>query len=87
MKHGGKRPNTGRKPKADEIAVIEQMDAIAVPERLWQNLWALCEQGDIQALKTWASYRFGMPKQQTDVNLTVLDELSDKIANIFPDDE
>jgi hypothetical protein len=57
----------GRPPKADEIAVIEQMDAIAVPERAWRNLWALVEQGDIQAMKTWLAYRFGQPKQSTDI--------------------
>jgi NADPH-dependent ferric siderophore reductase len=57
----------GRPNKADEIKVIEQMDAIAVPEQAWQALWNRCEDGDIQAIKTWLNYRFGMPKQQIDV--------------------
>jgi NADPH-dependent ferric siderophore reductase len=57
----------GRPSKADEIKVIEQMDAIAVPEQAWQALWNRCEDGDIQAIKTWLNYRFGMPKQQIDV--------------------
>lgn len=64
---GGFRPNSGRPPKADEIKVIEQMDAIAVPKQAWQALWNRCEDGDIQAIKTWLNYRFGMPKQQIDV--------------------
>jgi NADPH-dependent ferric siderophore reductase len=64
---GGFRPNSGRPSKADEIKVIEQMDAIAVPEQAWQALWHKCEDGDIQAIKTWLNYRFGMPKQQIDV--------------------
>jgi NADPH-dependent ferric siderophore reductase len=64
---GGATPGAGRKPKIDEIKVIEQMDAIAVPAQAWKALWAKVEEGDIQAIKTWLSYRFGMPKQQLDV--------------------
>jgi len=57
----------GRPPKADEIALIEQMDAVAVPEEAWRKLWALVEQGDTQAVKTWLAYRFGQPKQSVDM--------------------
>jgi NADPH-dependent ferric siderophore reductase len=64
---GGATPGAGRKPKIDEIKVIEQMDAIAVPSQAWRALWVKVEEGDIQAIKTWLSYRFGMPKQQLDV--------------------
>jgi len=64
---GGKRPGAGRKPKADEIKVIEQMDAIAVPAKAWQALWNKCSEGDVQAIKTWLNYRFGMPKQNLDL--------------------
>ena len=66
MAHGGKRPNSGRKPKADEIKLIEQMDAVAVPEHIWRKLYERCEEGDVAAIKTWLSYRFGMPKQSVD---------------------
>jgi hypothetical protein len=64
---GGAMPGSGRKPKADEIKIIEQMDAIAIPEKAWRKLWELCEKNDSQALKLWLSYRFGMPKQSLDV--------------------
>ena len=43
------------------------MDEIAVPEDAWRALWNKCQDGDIQAIKTWLNYRFGMPKQQIDV--------------------
>lgn len=66
-KNGGARPGAGRKPKADEIAIIEQMDAVAVPSQAWQELWNKCVEGDTQAIKTWLNYRFGMPKQKVDV--------------------
>jgi hypothetical protein len=56
----------GRPSKADEIKIIESMDAVAVPEKAWKALWAKCEGGDTQAIKTWLNYRFGMPKQSLD---------------------
>jgi hypothetical protein len=64
---GGYIAGSGRKPKADEIKIIEQMDAIAVPEDAWRALWEKCQDGDIQAIKCWLNYRFGMPKQVVDV--------------------
>ena len=66
-KRGGPRPNSGRPPKILEIKLIEQLDAICVPEKIWEALLYKCEQGDTNALKLWLSYRFGLPKQQIDV--------------------
>lgn len=62
----------GRKPKADEIKLIEQMDAVLVPESVWMALSEKVESGDTIAIKTWLSYRYGMPKQiveQTNLNI------------------
>ena len=70
--NGGARPGAGRKPKADEIKLIEQMDAVMVPESVWIALGEKVENGDTQAIKTWLSYRYGMPKQmieQTTINI------------------
>jgi hypothetical protein len=66
-KNGGARLGAGRKPKIEEIKIIEQMDAICVPEKIWEALLMKCAQGDTNALKLWLSYRFGLPKQQIDV--------------------
>jgi hypothetical protein len=60
-----------RKPKADEIKLIETMDAIAVPIPVWKMLYAKVLDSDVNAIKTWLQYRYGMPKQiieQTNVN-------------------
>jgi hypothetical protein len=65
--NGGVRPGAGRPPKADEIKLIEQMDAVAVPYKIWAALLDRCENGDTQAIKTWLNYRFGMPRQSIDV--------------------
>ena len=64
---GGAREGAGRPPKIQEIKLIEQMDAIAVPEKIWLALLRKCEEGDTQALKLWLAYRLGLPKQQIDV--------------------
>jgi hypothetical protein len=64
---GGPRPNSGRPPKIQEVKLIEQMDRICVPEKIWEALLYKCQEGDTAALKLWLSYRFGLPKQQIDV--------------------
>jgi hypothetical protein len=65
--HGGARPNSGRKPKADEIAQIELMDSVMIPIEVWQALANKVYEGDTQAIKTWLEYRYGKPKQNVDV--------------------
>lgn len=67
--NGGKRKGAGRKPKSDEVSMIENMDATLAPKEVWKRLANKVKEEDTQAIKTWLSYRFGMPKQVTDVNL------------------
>jgi hypothetical protein len=67
MPKGGSREGAGRKPKINEVKLIEQMDAISVPQEIWEALLFKCKQGDTGALKLWLAYRFGLPKQQIDV--------------------
>ena len=66
-KNNGGNKNAGRKPKADEIALIANMDKVAVPDDVWQLLYDKCKEGDTQAIKAWLQYRYGMPKQVTDI--------------------
>jgi len=65
--NGGKREGSGRRPKADEIALIDNMDKVAVPQDVWKLLYDKCQDGDTQAIKAWLQYRYGMPKQVTDI--------------------
>ena len=84
-KLGGARPGAGRKPKADEIKVIEQMDAVMIPEEAWESLAHRVKDGDVNAIKTWLNYRFGMPKQQieqTTVNIEQTDLTPDEVKRI-----
>jgi len=71
-KNNGGNKNAGRKPKIDEIKLIEQMDAVMIPETVWMALAEKVEIGDTNAIKTWLQYRYGMPKQvveQTNLNI------------------
>ena len=67
-KHGGARPNSGRLKKDEVISLIESMDAIATPEEVWVALAERVNQKDVNAIKTWLQYRYGMPKQVIDQN-------------------
>lgn len=84
-KNGGARPGAGRKPKADEIKLIEQMDAVLVPESVWMSLAEKVEAGDTNAIKTWLQYRYGMPKQivqNTNINVEEKDLTDEEIQKI-----
>jgi hypothetical protein len=88
----GRKNNTGllgnkggRKPKADEIKLIEQMDAVLVPESVWMALSEKVEAGDTNAIKTWLQYRYGMPKQiveNTNLNIDEKDLDEEEIKRI-----
>ena len=57
----------GRPPKADEIKMIERMDATLAPAKAWEALAKKVEKGDTQAIKCWLEYRYGKPSQSIDM--------------------
>jgi hypothetical protein len=63
---GGARENAGRKPKADEIALIARlspMDDLAL-----KLLNDKLEDGDMSALKMFMEYRWSKPKQEVAID-------------------
>lgn len=63
---GGARENAGRKPKADEIALIARlspMDNLAL-----KLLNDKLEEGDMAALKMFMEYRWSKPKQEVGID-------------------
>lgn len=66
INNGGKRDNSGRLKKDEVISMIDQMDKRLIPNSVWDALAMLVEKNDIQAIKTWLGYRYGMPKQTID---------------------
>ncbi|MFY7937176.1 MAG: hypothetical protein ACOVOQ_07360 [Flavobacterium sp.] len=61
--NGGAREGAGRKPKSDELKMIENMDATKASIEVWVKLAEKVESGDVAAIKLWLEYRFGKPKQ------------------------
>jgi hypothetical protein len=64
----GIKGKAGRKPKAEEVQIIEKMDAALAPSEAWEALANRVAKGDVQAIKLWLAYRYGQPKQ--DVKLS-----------------
>ena len=83
MAHGGKRKNAGRKPKADEIKLIETMDAVTAPIEVWERLYSKVLEEDVSAIRTWLSYRYGMPRQMID-HTTDGEKLQQTIPIVLP---
>lgn len=91
--HGGARAGSGRKPKADEIKLIEQMDSVMLPDSVWLALSGKVEDGDVMAIKTWLGYRYGMPKQmvineninykEEELTSKKIEEIKNKINNAY----
>ena len=57
----------GRKSNSEQIKLAQQMDAVEIPDTLWRILADKVKEGDTQAIKIWLEYRYGKPKQSTDV--------------------
>ena len=66
--NGGARQGAGRKPKADEIKLIERLDSIIDKDEAVGKLGELVTKGDIRALQMYLSYRYGKPKESIDLN-------------------
>lgn len=61
--NGGARKGAGRKPKADEIKLIEKLDKHINQDDVILIMKGLIEQGNTQVLKMYMEYRFGKPKE------------------------
>lgn len=59
----------GRKPKAEEIKLIEQLDKHIDRDLVIKKLRALVDQGDYKAIQLYMNYMYGRPKETKDVNI------------------
>ena len=69
--NGGARAGAGRKPKADEIKLIENLDKAIDQDYVFKKLHHLFAMGEMSAIRLYFEYRFGKPKQQLDIDATV----------------
>ena len=63
--HGGKRKGAGRKPKADELKLIEELS-------IYDDIAKKCledgiKDGNYQFWNKFMEYRYGKPKERMDV--------------------
>jgi hypothetical protein len=57
----------GRKPKADEIKLIEKLDDLINKDSVVKKLNELITEGNFNALKLYFEYRYGKPKESIDL--------------------
>ena len=62
MKKGGFRVGSGRKPKVEEIEIIERLSPL--DELAFKALEKGVRAGEIKFVKLFFEYRYGKPKQQ-----------------------
>ena len=63
MPAGGHREGAGRKPKSDEIKLIESLDQHIDQQEVFDKLHGLIQEGNIRAIQLYMNYRFGKPKE------------------------
>jgi hypothetical protein len=61
--HGGVRNGAGRKPKEDELKIIERLDNIIESDEAIKSLKRLIADNNFNAIKLYFEYRFGKPKE------------------------
>lgn len=83
--HGGKREGAGRKPKADELQLIEELDRHIQPNEVFDKLHGLIKENNFNAIKLYFEYRFGKPKETVkNINHNISkEELTEEEAKIL----
>jgi len=67
MGHGGKRPGSGRKPKSEEIELIEKLKPLE--DLAFAALKEGLEKKDFKFVQLYMNYRFGKPKETKDITI------------------
>lgn len=67
MAHGGKRAGAGRKPKADEVSLIEKLSPLE--DTAFEALKKGVEKGDFKFVQLFYNYYAGKPKETKDITL------------------
>tara|TARA_Y100000004_G_scaffold180520_1_gene225238 strand:- start:13 stop:243 length:231 start_codon:yes stop_codon:yes gene_type:complete len=68
MTHGGKRAGAGRKPKAEEISLIEKLSPLE--ESAFIALKEGVERGDFKFVQLFYNYYAGKPRETKDINIS-----------------
>jgi len=65
--NGGVRQGAGRPKKADELKLIEKLDALIDNEEVIKTLGKQIIKGDSRAMNLYFGYRYGKPKESVDI--------------------
>ena len=67
--------NSGRKPKSDELALIEKLTPLS--DKAFEELQKGIERGEFQFVRLWFQYMYGKPKQIAEVSISQVQPLFD----------
>jgi len=67
MAHGGKRQGAGRKPKAEELNLIEKLTPLE--DAAYQALRKGVESGDFKYVQLFYNYYAGKPRETKDIHI------------------
>ena len=70
----GENRGQGRKPKAQEIELIEALDKHIDKDEALKVLHKLVIEGDMKAVTLYMNYRFGKPKETKDIKVELDNE-------------
>jgi len=79
--NGGNK-NAGRKPKEEEIKLIEKLDENIDSSSVFKKLNELIDGGNMRAIEIYLGYRFGRPRERVEMNF----EEEEPIIFILPKD-
>ena len=66
--NGGVRQGAGRHKKADELKLIEKLDALIDNDEVIKTLGKQILKGDSRAMNLYFGYRYGKPKESVDIS-------------------
>tara|TARA_R100001163_G_C5014230_1_gene159118 strand:+ start:522 stop:752 length:231 start_codon:yes stop_codon:yes gene_type:complete len=67
MAHGGKRPNSGRKSKLEEVNLIEKLSPLE--DMAFEALKAGVKKGDFKYVQLFYNYYAGKPRETKDISI------------------
>lgn len=70
--NGGARKGAGRKSKANELKLAEQIKKAGGPDaegKLWKKIWKQANDGSYNHQRMISEYLYGKPKETKDLNI------------------
>ena len=69
-KNNGGHKTAGRKSKAEEMQLIEMLNAHIDKDEAIKKLKAMIDDGDFKAIQLYMNYMYGKPKETKDISIT-----------------